>query len=84
MRKKAAALTKQAEAYEQAANTELMHTSPEEAPLAKHGMAYIGEVLSLNRKEFNKYILDHEEHLTATAEKLRSEVLRATDIETGR
>ena len=84
MRKKAAALTKQAEAYEQAANAELMYTSPEETSLAKHGMAYTGEVLSLNRKEFNKYILDHEEHLTATAEKLRSEVLRATDIETGR
>ena len=32
------------------------------------------DVLSLNRKEFNRYVIDHEEHLVATAEKLRGEM----------
>lgn len=30
--------------------------------------------LTLNRKEFERYVIDHEEHLTVTAEKLRSEM----------
>ncbi|CAF9930926.1 MAG: hypothetical protein ALECFALPRED_004760, partial [Alectoria fallacina] len=75
MRKKALALNKQAEAYEkQADQMEPTQNAPEETPLAKVGMMYIGDTLSLNRKEFNKFILDHEEHLTVTAEKLRSEM----------
>ena len=76
LRKKAAALQKQAQAYEETADALEMGSGslPEETPLAKHGMAFIGESLSLNRKEFNRYIVDHEEHLTVTAEKLRSEM----------
>ena len=37
------------------------------------GMSYIQDVLSPSRKEFNKYVQDDEEHLIATAEKLRIE-----------
>lgn len=75
MRKKAAALNKQADAYNREANRiKPDEDAPEEAPLAKHKMKYIGDSLSLNRKEFNKFIIDHEKHLTVTAEKLRSEM----------
>ena len=77
LRKKANALQKQADAYDQAAQAVEdgdLTVSGEEAPLAKYGMTYIGEVLTLSRKEVNRYIVDHEEHLTATAEKLRSEM----------
>ena len=35
-------------------------------------------MLSLNRKELNRYIVDHEEHLTVTAEKFRSEMAGLT------
>jgi len=47
---------------------------PEETALSKHGMIYIGDVLTLSRKEVQRYIVNHEEHLTVTAEKLRSEM----------
>ena len=46
----------------------------EETGLAKHGMKFIGDVLTSNRKEFNRYLTDHEDHLTATAERPRSEM----------
>ena len=75
LRKKAAALSKQADAYDQVA--ESMDTTlppPEETPLAKAEMSYLRDVLSLNQKEFNRYVIDHEEHLVATAEKLRGEM----------
>ena len=75
LRKKAQALLKQANAYDTAADAMgESDPAPEEDESAKHGMSFIGEVLSLNRREFNKYVNDHEDHLTATAEKLRSEM----------
>ncbi|CAD6585007.1 MAG: hypothetical protein ASARMPRED_001978 [Alectoria sarmentosa] len=76
LRKKANALQKQADAYDQVVDAMENQglTVSEEEPLTKCGMAYIGEVLTLSRKEVNRYIVDHEEHLTATAEKLRSEM----------
>ena len=49
-------------------------SAEEESPLAKCGMAFIGEVLPLSRKELDRYIIHHEEHLTVTAEKLRNEM----------
>ena len=73
--KKANALLKQADAYHRAAESMAEDAkAPEDTPIGKHGMTYIGDVLTLSRKEVNKYILDHEEHLTVTAEKLRSEM----------
>jgi hypothetical protein len=76
LRKKASALTKQADSYEKA--TDQMDLagkpSPKETAVGKHGMTYIGDVLTLSRKEVQRYIVDHEEHLTVTAEKLRSEM----------
>ena len=75
LRKKASALQKQADAYEKAAD-QLQDDAdaPEDTGLGKHGMVYIGDVLKLSRKEVNSYIQDHEDHLAATAEKLRSEM----------
>ena len=70
LRRKTTALMKQADAYEHAADT--MNTSglPQETPLAKVGMTSLGDILTLNRKGFNRYVVDHENNLTATAEKL--------------
>ena len=78
LRKKAQALKKQAEAYEKEADKipkDKEDAPPrEESSLEQHGMAYIGKVLSLSRKEFERYILDHEDHLLVTAEKHRHEM----------
>ena len=75
MRKKALALNRQAEAYKKTAETMSDFEMPsEETLLAKAGMSYLGNVLSLSRKEFNRYVTDHEDHLMATAEKLQSEM----------
>ncbi|KAL8707645.1 MAG: hypothetical protein Q9225_007727 [Loekoesia sp. 1 TL-2023] len=80
LRKKAQALMKQADAYERAAAAAEENGEEdvdlEEDPMAKLGMSYIGEVLSLSRKEFNTYVLDHEQHLAVTAEKLRNEMTK--------
>lgn len=65
---------KQADAYEHTADNINISELPQETPLAKVGMAYLGDVLTLNRKEFNRYVVDHENYLTATAEKLRGEM----------
>lgn len=43
--------------------------------VVKYEMFYIGEILSLNRKKFNKYINDYEDHFIVIVEKLRSEMI---------
>lgn len=40
----------------------------QEDPLELHGMNYIGECLSLNRKKVDRCIQNYEEHLMVTAE----------------
>lgn len=77
MRKKALAFNRQAEAYEKTAETMSDFEMPsEETLLAKAGMSYLGDVLSLSRKEFNRYVTDHKDHLMETAEKLQSEMAK--------
>ena len=80
LKKKGDALIKQAKAYEDMAKNMDPEASkaPEEKPLTKVGMTYLEDVLTLNRKEFDKYVIDHEEHLAATAEKLRNEIAGLT------
>lgn len=51
-------------------STEVSH----EKSLTKHETNHIGECLSLNRKEANRYILDHEDNLVVTAENLKNEM----------
>ena len=48
---------------------------PKETPLGKYGITFIGDSLSLNRKEFNRYIVDYEEYLIIIIKKLRSEIV---------
>ena len=76
LRIKAHALEKQASAYEAAArcleNDEDVDVDTESS-MAKAGMLYIGDAIPLKRIELNKYIQAHEEHLTATVERLRIE-----------
>ena len=45
-----------------------------ENALVKHDMTYIKKVLSLNKKEFNKYIFNYEKHLIVTIEKLKNKM----------
>ena len=45
-----------------------------ETLLNMHDMNYIKEHLSLNKKEFDRYIINHEKHLIVTTEKLRSKI----------
>jgi len=79
LRKKAAMLNKQVNAYEQmTAQMNEEDTASEKTEADKHDMTYIDDVLTLNRKKFNRYIHDHEKHLIATAEKLRSEMTTLT------
>ena len=76
MRKKGDALNKQATAYEGMAKKMDPETleAPEEKSLAKVEMTYLEDILTLDRKELDKYVVDHEEHLAAMTEKLRSEM----------
>ncbi|KAL8735552.1 MAG: hypothetical protein Q9166_000720 [cf. Caloplaca sp. 2 TL-2023] len=75
MRKKAEVLEKQVKAYELAAEKMKPDNTPmpPEDDAAKHGMSYIGQIMSLSRKEPIRYTNDHEDHLATTAEKLRAE-----------
>jgi len=75
-RKKAAALTKQADEYEKAAGLLEMGEFPEIDTFSDTTMlrmTYIHEHLS-TRKDIKAYIVAHEAHLIATAEKLRGEM----------
>ena len=42
--------------------------------LKTHEMKYIKKDLFLNKKEINRYILNHENHFIVTVEKLKSEM----------
>ena len=76
LRKKAAALEKQAEAYQKLSEKLLLQggSMPREIPLSSRGMAFIGDDLAMKKEDVNRYIVDHEDHLAATAEKLRTEM----------
>ena len=41
-------------------------------------MIYIEEILILNKKEINRYIVDHKKHLIVIVEKLKSEMISLT------
>lgn len=76
---KAQALEKQAAAYLVAAEKMAKDGYTEQnkeidSDLAKSGLSYIHEALPLSRKELSRYIFAHEEHLEATAERLRGEM----------
>ena len=43
--------------------------------LMKLEMIYIEESFSLNKKEFERYVIDHKEYFIITIEKLRSEII---------
>ena len=76
MRKKAIVLNKQADIYNKVVDEIIPNiVVSKETPLGKYGITFIGDSLSLNRKEFNRYIINYEEYLTVTAEKLRSEII---------
>ena len=46
----------------------------EETLLNMHDMNYIKEHLSLNRKEFDRYIINYKKHLIVTIKKLKSKM----------
>ena len=47
----------------------------DEEPLVKVEMIYLKNVLSLSRKEFNRYIINYKKYLIVIAEKLRSKII---------
>ena len=77
MRKKGDALNEQATAYKGMAKKIDPETleAPEEKSLVKVEITYLEDILILDRKELDKYVVDHEKHLAATTEKLRSEMI---------
>lgn len=76
LRKKASTLTKQADFYEKTIDQMNLakKSSSKKTALDKHEMIYIEDVLTLSQKKVQRYIVNHEEHLIITAEKLRSEM----------
>ena len=51
------------------------NTISNETLLIKHNTIYIENVLSLNRKEFNKYIVNYKKYFIIIIDKLRSEII---------
>ena len=51
-------------------------TISNETSLEKYNIIYIKNVLSLNRKEFNKYIINYKKYFIITIDKLRSEIIK--------
>ena len=92
MKKKASALNKQTRKYETTADAlkttmkkeksidddELSNSLENESPLTQVKMSYIEKSLTLNRKKFNRYIKNHENHLSVTAMRLRNEMTSLT------
>lgn len=76
LRTKGTAYLKQADAYDAAAEgmDDPSEDLPEESAEAKKGMLYIGDALGYSKADLSKYIMSHEDHLTATAERLRAEM----------
>ena len=75
MKKKTLILNKQTEVYEKQINQiKSTQNAPKETLFAKVKMMYIENTLSLNKKKFNKFILDYEKHFIITIEKLRNEI----------
>ena len=42
---------------------------------AKYNIIYIREILSLNRKKFNKYIFNYKKYFITTIKKLKSKII---------
>ena len=57
---------------------EFSNSLDDEFSLTQVEMFYIEESLTLNRKKFNRYIKNHENHLSIIAMRLRSEMINLT------
>ena len=78
--KKIQALLKQFAAYEKTVDKMKIKTSKKtkvlnEKSLKTHEMKYIKKHLFLNKKEVNRYILNHENHFIVTVEKFKNEMI---------
>ena len=50
-------------------------TLSKKTPLTKLEMIYIEKSFSLNKKKFERYVIDYKEYFIITTEKLRSEMI---------